>query len=363
MGPSSLKKRWLLVGGIVVLLLLGAAGVFALSTWGEVNRVSIDRPAETGSGPEAISEEADAGDEQPADESPDAEEPPLDETPSVGTEVFLLVGSDSRENLDSLEGFGSFGGQRADVVMVLIATDSGAGVLSLPRDLWVESACGSSPTRINEMLGGCGSEMNGPSLLTLSVEQLIGQRVDHFAMVDLAGFQATVDAIGGYEICVENAVRDRRANLELPAGCTNATGEQALAWLRSRRTQELTENGWRTMSGMSDLARNERQRAFMIDIMGRLADFSSPQAVAATARAVAPYVTVDSDLSLMNAVNLAWTMRGLGTGAVAELEVPVRHFTTREGASVLLATTPVDEIVNGFVSPEVASGNPAQAAG
>jgi LCP family protein required for cell wall assembly len=273
------------------------------------------------------------------------------------------VGSDSRENLESVEGFGEFAGQRADVILVLLRTESEAAVLSLPRDLWVEDVCRSRETRINEMLEGCSPDMNGPTLLTLSVEQLIGRRVDHFAMVDLAGFPAAVDAIGGYEICVENPVRDSRANLELPSGCTNATGEQALAWLRSRHTQELTEDGWRTMPGMSDLARNERQRAFTIDIMGRLADFSSPQAVAATARAVAPYVTVDSDLSLMNAVNLAWTMRGLDSGAVVELEVPVRNFTTEAGASVLLATTPVDEIVSGFVSPEVAVGQPALAAG
>lgn len=365
MGSSIRQKRWLIGGAVIALLLIGAAGAFALATWGEVNRVSIDRPDESGSAPEAAGDDVEGEIEaEPSDDQTDEGDNQLPYVaPSGGLDVFVLVGSDSRENLDSVEGFGEFAGQRADVILVLLRTESEAAVLSLPRDLYIEDVCRNRETRINEMLEGCDPDMNGPTLLTLSVEQLIGQRVDHFAMVDLAGFQAAVDAIGGYEICVENPVRDQRANLELPAGCTIATGEQALAWLRSRRTQELTEDGWRTMPGMSDLARNERQREFMIEVMGRLGDFSSPQALAATARAVAPYVTVDSQLSLMSAVNLAWTMRGFDTGAVVELEVPVRNFTTEEGAAVLIATTPVDEIVNGFVSPELASGDPAQAAG
>ncbi|HSM44892.1 MAG TPA: LCP family protein, partial [Acidimicrobiia bacterium] len=182
------------------------------------------------------------------------------------------------------------------------------------------------------------------------VEELIGESIDHFALVDLAGFQAAVDAVGGYEICVERPVRDRRANLALPEGCTLADGEDTLAWLRSRHTQELTAAGWRTMPGVNDLVRNERQRAFLIDMMGRIADVSSPQDMAQAGRAVAPYVTVDSDLSLMDAVNLAMTMRGLGSGSVTELSVPVFDETTPGGDAVLRPSTPVDEIVAEFLS-------------
>ena len=40
-----------------------------------------------------------------------------------------------------------------------------------------------------------------------------------------------------------------RARLALPAGCTQATGAQTLAWLRSRNTQELTAEGWRAHAG------------------------------------------------------------------------------------------------------------------
>ena len=184
---------------------------------------------------------------------------------------------------------------------------------------------------------------------------MLGEAIDHFALVDLAGFQEAVDELGGYEICLDRPVRDRRADLELPAGCTMATGEQTLAWLRSRHTQELTENGWRIMPGVNDLARNERQRDFLIDMMGRLSNFTSPQELASTARAISPHITVDSDLSLVSAVELAWALRGIGAGDVTELEVPVVDHTTQYGAAVLLASTPVQELVAEFLAPETAA--------
>lgn len=345
---STLKKRLFVAAAIVIVMAVGVAGVFAAVTWGEVKRVSIDRPQPEGS-PEPAGPVEEAG---PADDSDEADEEfPIEVS---GRQVFLLVGSDSRENLEDLEDFGDFEGNRADVVMVLFKNEDKAGLLSLPRDLLVANPCGGSDDRINEMLEGC-DDFNGPTALTLAVEELIDQSVDHFALVDFLGFQEAVDAVGGYEICVDNPVRDERAGLQLPAGCTHADGEQTLAWMRSRRTQELTENGWRVMPGMSDLARNERQRAFLIDMMGEVADFTSPQDMMSSAQAVAPFVTVDSELSLMDAVNLAWTMRGLGSGAISELEVPVYDATTDEGASVLLPSTPVDEIVAEFLSAAAAT--------
>lgn len=361
MGSSLLRKR-ILIGSAAVVLLLGVVGiVLATSTWNEVNRVTIDRPDAPQDEPEpGVPKDNDdrSGGPQAAEE-----DEPSFVAPSDGLDVFLLVGSDSRAELDSVDGFGDVSGTRADVIMVLLRTESQAAVLSLPRDLLVEDTCSGGEARINRMLEGCGESMNGPTLLTLSVESLVGETVDHFAMVDLAGFQEAVDAIGGYEICVENPVRDQKANLELPAGCTHASGEQTLAWLRSRRTQELTDDGWQIMEGMSDLARNDRQRAFLIDMMGRLGDISSPQDMASTARAVAPHMTVDSELTLVSAVNLAWTMRGFGSGSVAELELPVRGFTTEDGAAVLLPQTPIDEIVAEFISMHLGGGLFAEALG
>lgn len=341
MSLSAPKRRALIAGAVALSLALAGVTAWALSTWGEVNRVTIDRHDDPSG--------AATQQEEPTDEGSVEVAAPADD----GRRVFLLVGSDSREDLESTEGFGDFEGNRADVVMVLMKEGDRTGLLSLPRDLLVDDPCSKGDSRLSAMLEGC-SRYNGASMLTRAVEDLIGVDIDHFAMVDLAGFQEAVDAVGGYEICVDNPVRDRRANLELPAGCTHADGEQTLAWLRSRHTQELTDDGWRTMPGMNDLVRNERQRAFLIDMMGLVADVTSPQAMAATAQSVAPFVTVDDDLSLVSAVNLALTMRGLDTGSVAELEIPVHDATTDDGASVLVPSEPVEEIVAEFLSATAA---------
>jgi LCP family protein required for cell wall assembly len=345
MTSPALKRRVLIGGAVVALLLLGTGALLAYSTWADVNRVTIDRPEPESSGGAVAHEE----------ETPDDGSDQFDDgAEDSGLQTFLLVGSDSRSDLDDTEGFGDFEGNRADVVMVLLKDGSSTGILSLPRDLVVDDPCLGGANRLSEMLEGCPG-VNGPTLLTLAVEELIGNPIDHFAMVDLAGFQAAVDAVGGYEICVENPVRDQRANLSLPAGCTKASGAQTLAWMRSRHTQELTEDGWRTMPGVNDLARNERQREFLIDMMGRLSDFSSPQDMTQAAQAVAPYITVDSELTWMDAANLAWTMRGMGTSSVDEIEVPVYDDTIEGGAAVLRPSTPVDEIVAEFLTSAAAS--------
>lgn len=344
---SSLKRRLLIGGAVVVIALIGAGVLFATSTWGDVNRISIDRPDTEGSNGAVAQEEEQSSDPDPADDEPQPENP--------GLQAFLLVGSDSRSDLEETEGFGEFEGNRADVVMVLFKDGSNTGLLSLPRDLVVDNPCVGGEERLGELLEGCPG-VNGPTLLILAVEQLIGTSIDHFALIDLAGFQAAVDSVGGYEICLERPVRDQRARLELPQGCTIADGEDTLAWLRSRRTQELTSSGWQTMPGVNDLVRNERQREFLIDMMHRIADFGSPQAMMQAAQAVAPFVTVDADLSLLDAADIAWTMRGLGSGSVTEIAVPVYDDTTSGGAAVLRPSTPVEEIVAEFLTATASDG-------
>lgn len=343
------RKRVLLIVAVAVVLLLGAGAYLAASTWGDVQRVTIDRPGDFDPGAGADDDpDNDAGEDDPEITVPSSGDDDLD--------VALIVGSDSRENIDDQDGFGDFEGQRADVVMVLIRPrddPDNAAIMSIPRDLWVDKVCDDGQQRVNEALEGCGS-MNGPTVLVETVEALIGVQVDHFAMVDLEGFQGAVDAVGGYEICLSRPVRDSRANLALPAGCTLADGEQTLAWLRSRQTQELTEDGWRTVAGASDLLRNERQREFMVSMMSRVADFGNPSEIIGIAQAVAPFVTVDDGLSLMGAVGLATTLRGLDEGSVVELEIDVVDHIADSGAAVLLAVSDPAELVSDFLSPTTA---------
>lgn len=348
------RKRALIAGAIFLVAVVGAGFYLVASTWGDVKRVTINTPTA------AAQDEAPPPDE--SDEGSADEEQPLAITvpPSGdGLDVVVMVGSDSRKDLEDTDGFGDFDGERADVILVLLRernTSGKLGIMSIPRDLWVDRVCDEGKHRINDALEGCGST-NGPSAVVQTVEDLIGVPVDHFALVDLAGFQEAVDAVDGYEICVENRVRDVRARLALPSGCTHADGFQTLAWLRSRHTQELTDEGWKTVAGVSDLTRNDRQREFMIFMMGYLGDFSKPQDIIGVAQALAPFVTIDDRLSLMDAVGLASTINGLGSGQVEELIIPVADFTADSGAAVLVSTINPSTIVSDFLDGLSAEGS------
>ena len=176
-------------------------------------------------------------------------------------DTYLIVGSDE-------------GDHRADVILLVLVPHDGSAPLmvSLPRDLYLPNRCTGGLTRLNANFNGCGAEINGATQLAGAVEDFTGLQVDHFALFTFDGFETIIDALGGTEICVDHPVREA-GKLDLPAGCTQATGAQALGWMRSRFTQEYVDGRWRTMPGVDDLARNQRQQELILSMGGRLADF------------------------------------------------------------------------------------------
>src|SRR5690606_41996551 len=74
------------------------------------------------------------------------------------------------------------------------------------------------------------------AVLAAELERLTGVAIGHAAAVDLAGFPAVVDELGGYEICVDYPLRDLKSGLELDEGCTVADGrsEEHTSELQSR---------------------------------------------------------------------------------------------------------------------------------
>jgi LCP family protein required for cell wall assembly len=223
-------------------------------------------------------------------------------------------------------------------------------MVSLPRDLYLPNRCTQSYTRLNANFNGCGDDINGATLLSGAVEDFTGVDVDHFALFTFDGFEEIVDEVGGVEICVDYAVRDRKAELDLPAGCTEATGAQALAWVRSRSTLEYVNGAWRTMEDVSDLTRNERQQDMILTMLEKAAEFDSPQELAGVVRSVGNAFTLDNQFSLSSAINLAWDLRGLDRDDIVRLTVPVENYETADGAQVLLATTPFDTLLAEYVA-------------
>lgn len=320
---------------IILLVVYSAWNLYTVwDSWQDVDRDSFDEvaldelpevppPADTG---ETLTPEAATA---------------VTATPSEsGTyDTYMVVGSD----------IGDF---RADVIiLVMLPTDGSAPIMvSLPRDLYLPNRCTQSYTRLNANFNGCGAEINGPTLLSGAVADFTGVEVDHFALFTFDGFEEIIDEVGGVEICVEYPVRDRKARLNLPAGCTEATGEQALAWVRSRSTLEFVNGGWRTMEDVSDLTRNERQQDVILTMLAKASEFDSPQELAGVVRSVSNAFVLDDQLGLSQAISVAWDLRGVQEDDIIRLHIPVENYETAGGAQVLIATTPFDALLNEYLA-------------
>ncbi|MDX1621682.1 MAG: LCP family protein, partial [Nitriliruptorales bacterium] len=146
---------------------------------------------------------------------------------------LLVVGSDSRENLTPEErnelNTGSAPGQRTDTIFVMQISGGDVALLAFPRDLYVER-CDGSQGRINAAMA-----IGGPGCLVETVSQLSGIPIDDYLEVQFLGFRDIVNAVGGVEMCLDRAIQDDDAGIDLPAGCQVLDGRQALGYVRVRK--------------------------------------------------------------------------------------------------------------------------------
>lgn len=155
---------------------------------------------------------------------------PLNETTNV-----LVLGSDRRPNTPNW---------RTDVIMIVaMDLNSGeAGVISIPRDVYIDEIPEHRPNRINviDYLGEQDEpDGGGPALLAGIIEEKMGIHIDHYLRFDFEGFKDVVDALGGVEVSVDCPVSDYLPEediaLRLQPGVHVLDGRQALAYVRTRR--------------------------------------------------------------------------------------------------------------------------------
>lgn len=245
---------------------------------------------------------------------------------------YLLVGSDSRENIpDELSDFfGDFGGQRADVVMVMHASPSGVQMISLPRDLRV-SIPGHGTNKINAAYA-----FGGPDLLVRTVKDATGLPIHHYLEVGFADFADVVDAMGGVDISFPYTARDNKSGLNVEAGTTHVGGIQALAYARSRSYEELRDGSWVSIDA-NDIGRTARQQQVMGELFGNA---RSPATFAKwpwIASSMGSALTADSGLGMMDMARLGWALARSGSVDAATLPV---YGTTEGGVSYVVADEP-----------------------
>lgn len=278
----------------------------------------------------------------------------LDPT-SGGSRTFVIVGSDTREGLESLESFGNAGGERSDVVMLVRIDPStgGAQMLSIPRDLRVEIP-GHGTNKINAAFA-----FGGPSLLVETLKSNLNVEVNHYVQMDFVGFQALVDEIGGIEMSFPNQARDAKSGLDVQAGNQTLDGFQALAYARSRSYQELQNGSWVSVDA-NDIGRTERQQDVMRAIVSRMKRPGSIAEAGDIASAMASHMTIDSELAGESVAAMVWDFRGLLAGSIDGMTLPT-YSENIGGSSFQIAQQPeADAVLANFRAGVAFDSQPIQ---
>ncbi len=238
--------------------------------------------------------------------------------------TFLVVGSDSRDNLSARErrrlGTGQAAGRRTDTIMLLHVPDGGGPtvLVSVPRDSYV-AIPGRSRNKINASYA-----FGGPELLTRTVQQATGLHVDGYVETGLGGYAALVDAVGGVNVCVKRAIKDAKAHIDLRKGCQTMDGVTALGYARARYSDPR-----------GDLGRVERQRQVLAAIAGKTLSPSVvlvPWRAFPAASAGGGALTVDSGTSPTDLLAFVQAMRSVAGGGGLSLTVPVGNSALQTNA-------------------------------
>ena len=330
---------------VLVVIVVGWNGYRLWRAWSSVERFAFDVEASRDLLPELPEELVDFGEElaSPSPEngtSPENDPPPGEDDPPEAAplstadediDVYLLVGSDADKPDAVLD--------RADAIMVFVKPDDHGPLLtSLPRDLYLPNRCSGELERISVLLEGCGAEVTGPELLALTVEDFTGLHVDHFAVLSFTVFTESIDRVGGVEICLDNAMRLHREGedpLIVPLGCSQFTGEEALAWIRDRTPEEFVDGGWTAAEG-GDEARSQRQQQLLIKLLERLKRFRSPLDVSALVEDLSDAFALDDSLSIAGAIDIAWDMRRVSAADIRRPALPTSSSVNESGEFVRL---------------------------
>jgi LCP family protein required for cell wall assembly len=188
--------------------------------------------------------------------------------------------------------------------MILFSIDPAsrtAGMLSIPRDLWVNvPGVGYNKINtayrwgeINNLPGG------GPGLAMKTVEETLGVPVDYYALVDFNSFVKFIDELGGLDMKIrEEIVIDPIGpgnTRTLEVGTQTLTGAEVLAYARNR------------YAGNDDFDRSRRQQEVIMAIRQQILQFDMLPTIIAKAPKLYKEISsgINTNLSLDQLIRLA----------------------------------------------------------
>ena len=302
------RKGWriaIIAIGAIVLLVAGAAGVFAWSLSNTFNSQTTKLP-----------------DAFPSEESG---RPAILEGEAAKSQNILLLGSDTTGENDG--SIADLTGQRSDAIMVVHvpANRKNIYVMSILRDSWLDIPGEGEEAKINAALS-----LGGVPLAVQTVEGLLGTRIDHVAIIDFEGFKGVTDALGGVDI--DNPIAFDSYHLKghyFPEGAQRVNGAEALAFVRERYA-----------FADGDFQRARNQQVFIKAVLGKTLSaetLTSPGKVSGLIGAVAPFLAVDDGLNAAYAAGIGVELRDVRVDDVTFFTLPTTGTgTSPDGQSIVI---------------------------
>lgn len=224
----------------------------------------------------------------------------------TNAENILLLGSDKRGAVDLNQS--SVDDQRSDTMMLLhIPADrKSVQIMSIMRDSWVDIP-GHGKAKINAALA-----WGGVPLVVSTVEQLLGSRIDHVAMIDFDGFKDMTNALGGITVDVPKAFYAEPYTYAQGPNFMN--GDQALTFVRARHA--FVD---------SDYQRVKDQQAFLHALADRVISqgtLTSPDKIVAFTSAMSKHLSVDSGFTFDSMVGLGLSLNSVTKADITYFTIP-----------------------------------------
>jgi polyisoprenyl-teichoic acid--peptidoglycan teichoic acid transferase len=200
--------------------------------------------------------------------------------------------------------------------MILLTIDPltrSAGMLSIPRDLWVTIPGFDQSYKINSayFLGQLNNlPEGGPGLAVQTVEQFLGVPINFYAQIDFNAFVRFINQIGGIEVNVPAKIRvdpiGPGNTITLKPGLQNMTGGVALAYARQRHT----EGG--------DFDRSTRQQQVIMAILNKVTKPDQFPNLLSKAPQLYDQLSkgIHTNMTLEQAIQLAWLVKQLPEDAI-----------------------------------------------
>ncbi len=203
------------------------------------------------------------------------------------------------------------------ILLTVDPTTKTAGMLSIPRDMWVNIP-GFGYSRINTAWTlGRGSKLpgGGPALTMKTVSHFIGVPIDYYVQVDFDTFVDIVNLLGGVDVYNEETiVLDPMAHgKDFPkvkvtcCGMRHLDGRTALAYSRCRHIEQGCQDG--------DIGRARRQQKVIFGIRDKVLNPENFSTLLAQAPQLYNVFSdgIHTNLSLQDAIKLAVLARDIST--------------------------------------------------